>query len=105
MVSLCFLRQLTVAVVLGIIFFGVVSDKLGRKPGMFLTSSIIVIFLILCASSAGPTPQVLINCLIAFRFFLGKSRHRRLRKLHWPATPSAALVSQSRADSRLWHWW
>lgn len=28
--------------------------------------------MILMACAAGPTPQVLINCLIAFRFFVGE---------------------------------
>jgi hypothetical protein len=59
------------AVVIGQISFGVISDKVGRKPGMFITTAIIFVFMILMAASAGPTPQVLINCLIAFRFFVG----------------------------------
>ncbi|TXT04296.1 hypothetical protein VHUM_04183 [Vanrija humicola] len=51
--------------------FGWISDKVGRKFAMFLCTAIIFVFSILAACSAGPTPQVLINCLIAFRFFLG----------------------------------
>lgn len=64
------------------LMFGYISDKLGRKLGMFFTTvsshraqlkkAIIFVFMILMACSAGPTPQVLINCLIAFRFFVGK---------------------------------
>ncbi|KAL1411325.1 glycerophosphoinositol permease [Vanrija albida] len=57
--------------VIGMISFGFISDKFGRKPGMFLTTAIIFVFMILMAASSGPTPQVLINCLIAFRFLVG----------------------------------
>ncbi|KAL1407996.1 glycerophosphoinositol permease [Vanrija albida] len=57
--------------VTGQLSFGWVSDKIGRKFAMFLCTAIIFVFSILAACSAGPTPQVLINCLIAFRFFLG----------------------------------
>lgn len=38
---------------------------------MFICTGIIFVFSILSACSAGPTAQVVINCLIAFRFFLG----------------------------------
>lgn len=74
---------------MGMLLFGLISDKLGRKPGMFITTvslrgdatvsrllltykAIIFVFMILMACASGPTPQVLINCLIAFRFFVGK---------------------------------
>lgn len=38
---------------------------------MFICTGIICVFSFLSACSAGPTPQVLINCLIAFRFLNG----------------------------------
>ncbi|TXT07617.1 uncharacterized protein COLE_04541 [Cutaneotrichosporon oleaginosum] len=57
--------------VVGMLMFGLISDKLGRKPGMFITTAIIFVFMILMACAAGPNPQVLMNCLIAFRFFVG----------------------------------
>lgn len=31
-------RSLTMPVVMGMLLFGLVSDKLGRKPGMFITT-------------------------------------------------------------------
>lgn len=56
--------------VIGQLSFGYLSDKLSRKWSMLACTAIIFVFSILCACSAGP-PQVLINCLIAFRFLLG----------------------------------
>lgn len=52
--------------------FGWVSDKIGRKVGMFICTGIIFVFSILSASAgAGASPQVQVNCLIAFRTLLG----------------------------------
>ncbi|KAL7421317.1 glycerophosphoinositol permease [Cryptotrichosporon argae] len=58
-------------IVIGQLGFGYVSDKTGRKLGMLICTAIVFVFSILSACSAGSNPQVLINCLIAFRFFLG----------------------------------
>ncbi len=38
---------------------------------MLTLQAIIFVFMILMACAAGPNPQVLMNCLIAFRFFVG----------------------------------
>ncbi|TXT13503.1 hypothetical protein VHUM_00870 [Vanrija humicola] len=58
-------------IIIGQLSFGYISDKVGRKIGMLICTSLIFVFQILAACSSGPTPQVLVNCLIAFRFFAG----------------------------------
>lgn len=57
--------------VIGQLSFGYISDKVSRKMAMMICTALIFVFSILCAASAGSSPQILFNCLIAFRFFLG----------------------------------
>lgn len=57
--------------VVGQLFFGWFSDKIGRKLGMFICTGMIFLFSLLAACSAG-TPQTTVSLLIAWRFLNGK---------------------------------
>ncbi|BEI82666.1 hypothetical protein CcaverHIS002_0305340 [Cutaneotrichosporon cavernicola] len=59
--------------IIGMFTFGYVSDKIGRKVGMYICTALIFIFSILSAVSGagGASVQVKINSIIAFRTLLG----------------------------------
>lgn len=57
--------------VVGQLFFGWFSDKIGRRLGMFICTGMIFLFSLLSAFAAGP-PQTLISLIIAWRFLNGK---------------------------------
>ncbi|KAL8276768.1 hypothetical protein RQP46_010824 [Phenoliferia psychrophenolica] len=61
-----------VGIIIGQLSFGVLSDRVGRKPGMIFASCWIMFFSILSGLAyGGDNPQVLWRCLIAYRFLIG----------------------------------
>ncbi|KAJ7056676.1 MFS Git1p-related glycerophosphoinositol and glycerophosphocholine permease [Mycena amicta] len=62
-----------VGTILGMLTFGWISDKLGRKFGMMTAAGIVSFFTLLSAASSGAHHSVrgLLNMLIVCRFFLG----------------------------------
>ncbi|KAF8583046.1 MFS Git1p-related glycerophosphoinositol and glycerophosphocholine permease [Ramaria rubella] len=68
------LSSLTFAgTVLGMLVFGYMSDKIGRKFGMMLATGIVAVFSLLsaCAKGAGGSINGLVAALSAYRFLLG----------------------------------
>jgi MFS family permease len=59
--------------VLGMLVFGVLSDKLGRKFGMISATIIVVVFSIMSAGAygAGGSTDGMLAALAAYRFLLG----------------------------------
>ncbi|KAF7312065.1 MFS Git1p-related glycerophosphoinositol [Mycena indigotica] len=62
-----------VGTVLGMVSFGWISDKIGRKSGMMSAAAIVAFFTLLSAASSGANHSVhgLLAMLIVSRFFLG----------------------------------
>ncbi|RDB30893.1 hypothetical protein Hypma_004890 [Hypsizygus marmoreus] len=60
-------------IVVGMLLFGYLSDKVGRKFGMMSAAGIVVVFSGLSAASSGANGRVggLLNMLSTMRFFLG----------------------------------
>jgi len=59
--------------VFGMLTFGYISDKLGRKFGMMSATGIVTLFSFLsaCSQGAGNSLNGLVTALMVFRFFLG----------------------------------
>ncbi|KAA1478521.1 MFS Git1p-related glycerophosphoinositol and glycerophosphocholine permease [Dentipellis sp. KUC8613] len=59
--------------IVGMLVFGYLSDKIGRKFGMTLATAIVALFSALCAASSGAHHSVggLVSMLSAMRFFVG----------------------------------
>ncbi|PPQ80400.1 hypothetical protein CVT24_000676 [Panaeolus cyanescens] len=57
--------------VVGMLSFGYLSDKMGRKFGMMAASGIVVLFSGLSAASSGTSVAGLLRMLAAMRFLLG----------------------------------
>jgi len=57
--------------IVGMLSFGYISDRIGRKTGMMVATVIVAVFSLLSAASAGKHVTGLINMLSACRFLLG----------------------------------
>ncbi|PPQ69140.1 hypothetical protein CVT24_000006 [Panaeolus cyanescens] len=57
--------------VVGMLTFGYLSDKMGRKFGMMTATGIVIVFSALSAASSGKTVAGLLKMLTAMRFLLG----------------------------------
>ncbi|KAM0750591.1 MFS general substrate transporter [Meredithblackwellia eburnea MCA 4105] len=61
-----------VGILIGQLMFGVLSDRIGRKPGMIFASIWIMFFSVLSGLAyGGNNPATLWRCLIAYRFLIG----------------------------------
>jgi MFS family permease len=60
-----------VGTVVGMLTFGYIVDRIGRRNSMFLANIIVLIFSILCTGAWAPTPNGIFRLLTAWRFFQG----------------------------------